>query len=1440
MADLDDPDQMANNNNNQSETQYDYPHNLAYFQTKLQENYLTTRNGIGRLPGMQKEYTTDDGVLVELPLIPAFTHHALIIGEAGIGKTTLVNQVACNWAKEVGTTDFESNKAYNLSNKFQLLFALDCKRLKDDMTLEDCIQDQLLPTFPKVVIKSLLRLYSGRSLFLFDGFDEFVAHEQILSEDVLRNSCVVVTTRPNKVAEFNEYYSRYKTINLEGLSVKSRETFVTKYLDMASNFTHKQTETTNRASLLMDRINRTYIGYLSFHPLLLAMVCIIWNSFGKLPTRMTSLYKQALAISAMKVYTGDSAETGVRYDHNQRLNTLLLYLGRSALDGLLSDNKKMVFSRQDFRDTNQSRFSSDKLLVVLSLGCFLSCLGMEIGLQVDSVRLQVVLVLLGFVAAIYLLLSKVSEDVDDMLKEAVKLNLLTKKNTNRPDTDWLDDYNKVGVSRINMRDMSQSTFSSDKLWLVVSFGCLLSCIGMEIGLQIGSLHLQLALVLLGFVATIYILFNTVSEDVDDLLKEAVNLVTKIIPNRSETDSDTQYCFIHKTLHEFTAAVYFTSLVRSDVPRFQYYLKNLQKGNVYDLQYFLRFCCGLSTPTAEIILEYIVDVCKLDWRLPVVLVFEADTDTYIQSQLHDNLKHLTSLETYATMSSSLWAILNYYLCQKDENGEMKTWLANVEKLDVKIPQSEKYANHFLANASRSASFCESIKTLQLDLSHQVDGNILTNFLQEQVHLSSLKIQVQDVQTKSRSWMQYVFSELLPKRSLGSNEAPMSYFDIIVPQLQTLSLVNTRLNRDQWDRLLDVLLEAGRRLQTASASDDESVESMDNESKRSTYDKSKDSKESLDEGFNESLAGGSRDSVQGMFKESLNDVSNDSMLGRLKEYSEYAFKDSNGGVSNSLSKESLDGASKGSFSADSKVNSISSESVDAESKYIAGASNVFLDDESMDSMTGTSKEDSLGAASVESIDAVSEGLMAGASNKSLTDVSKESVNSVSLESVDEESEKHVDGASNVFLDDESTEYMAGVSKDSLGAASVESINAASNKSVVGMSNQSLNSNKSEDEQSHESTDDASTKSTIGSTREDELFDPILFLPLRVLELKGNHLFSDDDHGDVLLNKFAESLSYMTDLEYLGLTDTGLTTTSMLILGPAISQLSNLKALDLCTIEDKSNTFHQARMELSRCLNSFGNLEDYDLHFTDMSNEALGMLSLDRLGDLSKLKVSRNAFGSQGLVVCSISLRHVPFLTKLKLTGSEVSEHEVVALSNSLNHVPLLTNLDLIGIEVDLKGLLALGASLKYLPLLTTLKLNTSKIEINGVMPLSFLLQYTPLLKHLSVILSGSESLTALTLGFLYIPKLTRLQLLSDKSMTLAAAEALFTNLFALPELEALTIPNVDNTNLSASMVVEACIQEVSSLQDEGLVYLRNTELKTILSIVNTFSYYKESVV
>ena len=107
---------------------------------------------------------------------------------------------------------------------------------------------------------------------------------------------------------------------------------------------------------------------------------------------------------------------------------------------------------------------------------------------------------------------------------------------------------------------------------------------------------------LGKIALDNLLKGKLTFDTKGLSEECITNACKIGLVYSEEMDRHRTCltFIHKTFHEFCAAKFLVNLLEKDVPRFNTYL---EKFSVLDLT--LRFCCGLSTKTACVVLGYVL-------------------------------------------------------------------------------------------------------------------------------------------------------------------------------------------------------------------------------------------------------------------------------------------------------------------------------------------------------------------------------------------------------------------------------------------------------------------------------------------------------------------------------------------------------------------------------------------------------------------------------------------------------------------------------------------------------------------------------------------------------------------------------------------------------------------------------------------------------------------
>ena len=688
-----------------------HPFDLTQCQNQLKADYKTNRSEIGFLPGMPKEFNLDD-FYVDLTLVQeekrptsvkkqplnrytdllslenqsgSKLDHVLVRGEAGTGKTTMISKLAYQWATlpKANETQHSSSRFRFVSYKegfgyvetqhplsrFDLVFALDIRNFQPERDLVGCIQDQLLPDMSERAIKSMLIKHADGSLFLFDGYDESKPHQQVLSSKLLHRSHVIVTTRPDKVDEFCDNYNGFVHVQLSGFSSYNQMQFIDKYFDSNSHESRTEPTQPNRTQDLWNRIQGSYLNILSCYPLLLAMMCTIFNTVGNIPARMSALYQQAIHAFALQFYARSSLATAILIDknHAKEIDDIVLSLGPTALKGLLLQDTKLIFENGDF-------------------------------MTPDNNALPV-------------------ETID----RAENLAILKKIHSNRR----------------------------------------------------GSL---------------------------------VGLLTTISCNSDSTYEVCQYSFLHKTFQEFCAARYWSSLAVSDKEKFKCFLSYISEDNVENMQYLLRFCCGLSTEAAAIILQHVVNNCNSKWYLPVFLLFEAEKDSEIHPKLHDILGAV-KIDFRLEMPPELKTILDHYLRLKEIDSKTQTWITNVEDLSIVINRlyhSDMWSMPFLSSASSSASFSSSLKAFKfVVISHKILSNeelqILIMLLKKQIYLRHLEVKEVNIRGNSSAWK--VLLEAL---------LTTAFFDLIIPNLESLSLSCLNLNRDDMKLLFLKIVEAGNRL------------------------------------------------------------------------------------------------------------------------------------------------------------------------------------------------------------------------------------------------------------------------------------------------------------------------------------------------------------------------------------------------------------------------------------------------------------------------------------------------------------------------------------------------------------------------------------------------------------------------------------------------------
>ena len=719
----------------------DYTFDLIQCRDQLKGDYEDNRGGIGFLPGMPKEFPLEE-FFVELSLVHEerrptnviqknlirYTdlltlesrtgkrlRHVLVRGEAGTGKTTLIDRLAHQWA-----IMSDEDLTQNPLSEFDLVFALNIRQIKSGMDLVDCIQNQLLTDMHKEAIQNMIVAHASRCLYLLDGYDELKVHQNVLGSKLLHRSFVIVTTRPDKVDQFCQDYNGFVHVKLSGFSDASKETFVRRYFASSANDQSKK-DASDKVDRFLQKVQQSYLKSLSCFPLLLAMMCSIFYTTGELQMRMTALYAQVARVFATQYHAKVSKAKCLSNSQICDVDGIFLSLGSVALKGLLIDDKKLIFDRSDF-DT-ESDLKMIEFWIALSCGVVSAFVALEIGYMVDSLCL-------GFL-------------------------------------------------------------------------------------------LMIVLFLLGFNSTRFIVIST-----DSIINigEQRGILTKVYYNDKLLPATTQYSFLHRTFQEFSAAMYWSNLAASDPERFEYFLSQINTENVQGMQYLLRFCCGLSYEAARRIIHHVITKCDVDWRLPVTLLFEAETDSMIHPSLHDSLCSLKSLEigSRETMTPELWSILLHYSHHCGDQKQGQTWLWHIEKLTIVVDDCSRECVQFLSSFTKIGSSIRSFEfqiTLFDTTIVAIDFKILTKFLLSQLDLRHLVLVDNRLGSKPE-W------EGLLMYLLTNSVDTSPYLGHLIPNLESLSLVGlSNVPNDCWIMLLDTFTSAGELLQGRRSSS-ELVESADN--------------------------------------------------------------------------------------------------------------------------------------------------------------------------------------------------------------------------------------------------------------------------------------------------------------------------------------------------------------------------------------------------------------------------------------------------------------------------------------------------------------------------------------------------------------------------------------------------------------------------------------
>ena len=225
-------------------------------------------------------------------------------------------------------------------------------------SLEDAIVKHLLPEDTSITqhqIAKFLEQHSEDCCVILDGYDESCYEDldsatesnvaSLLCCRTLRKCLVIVTSRPERLVEFDEHRKHYMTYEVTGFSEDEVEHYVQNFFD----------EDTDKARELLDFIesNSMKIGMAST-PLVTHLLCLYWkdmkdhncdngekNGHDSDPTTLTRL------LNALLNFMHDHyAAKGTSLSEID-LDNLVLQLGKIALKALWPPSSQLVFTEDE-------------------------------------------------------------------------------------------------------------------------------------------------------------------------------------------------------------------------------------------------------------------------------------------------------------------------------------------------------------------------------------------------------------------------------------------------------------------------------------------------------------------------------------------------------------------------------------------------------------------------------------------------------------------------------------------------------------------------------------------------------------------------------------------------------------------------------------------------------------------------------------------------------------------------------------------------------------------------------------------------------------------------------------------------------------------------------------------------------------------------------------
>ena len=252
----------------------------------------------------------------------------LVKGDPGIGKSTFVQRVAFDWAtKHLVMFDVVLVVKLKFTNKTQSIAGMVKNQIE---TLSE--NDQV----SEVDIANYMKSGRDRVLLVLDGLDEvnlklYPEVREVLLGERYRKCCILATTRPHVAQTLYNKMTNIAKIN--GFSREQAKQFIGNILDG------------DELVEFIQELDKRNMSQMHQVPLIVQALALFFKERQKLPRTYTITYDQLVLF--LRKSCKQSKELT-----EEELQAAMDEVNELAFKGLIREDKKLVFSRDEIKDDN--------------------------------------------------------------------------------------------------------------------------------------------------------------------------------------------------------------------------------------------------------------------------------------------------------------------------------------------------------------------------------------------------------------------------------------------------------------------------------------------------------------------------------------------------------------------------------------------------------------------------------------------------------------------------------------------------------------------------------------------------------------------------------------------------------------------------------------------------------------------------------------------------------------------------------------------------------------------------------------------------------------------------------------------------------------------------------------------------------------------------------